>query len=168
MGENSGNSSVAPSVRHWWEKHAKIELHQVTKCKNPSHLSSAWSLDKSEANTLWSTAQEGFKPTWMEEMRWEAEIGVQLRWSHRGPSSWRGRTREGKGGFSGDCGDQRMIPWLRCVTTTSLLLFNSSSIPCAPWKLFMAPFYPLQMAPCTKLYWGIRICWLQYKAEEMS
>lgn len=168
MGENTGNSSVAPSVRRRREKHTEIELHQVAKCKNPSHLSSAWILDKSESNTLCSTAREGFKPTRIGEMRWDAEAGVQFRWSHRGPSSCKGRTRKGKGGFSGDCGDERMIPWLRCVTTTSLLLFNSSSTPCAPWKLFMAPFYPFQMAPWAKLYWGIWICWLQYKGGEMS
>lgn len=72
-------------------------------------------------------------------------------------------------GLNGNCRDGTVISWLRFgVTTAFLLLFNSSSIPYAPWKLFMTPFYLLQTAPWTKLYWGIWICWLQCKGGKMS
>lgn len=77
---------------HWdWvtsESHRDTAT-QVTKYQNPSHVYSAWSSDKSEANPPWLTALEGFKSTWLAKMRRDAEISVQVRSSQLGPAKGR-------------------------------------------------------------------------------
>lgn len=155
------NDGAGSSQRVSYVKHRQRHGYKITEKQNTSHLYSVWNLNKSGKSSLLNSS--GRIQTHLaegDEVGQDAKTKVWLRWSQPGPAKGR-------------------VAWMAAVEIGQLDIeiwcYNSifASVqfifhPHAPWKWIMTPFYPFQMAQWTKLYWGIRIYWLQCKGGEIS